>query len=600
MANDGNGHKANEQQQQLIKLLCRGLSRLAIAAQGVDRRLDQQLTDLRKLLRVEITDATELQQLVDAIDSRIKDVDDERGRHGDALQAALERIVTQLLALKPSREISSDLKVLQKKIRDVADDDGVVPFLLSFAALQSQVLNAQPAAPGLLSRWFGGKEEAATLIPDAIDTDRDTAPTAAATPRNAAAAIAPKSRAEPSPAAGTETSLQASGDARVEARIQGDASAPVPAHGAAADNEAPSAAGREAEAPFSRVSEAVCAVIHQLLRQIEPPPHAADNHQNILDRITGGLNWYELVPTLEDLSFVVLAALERDRGEFHQYLLQLNQRLATATQVLQASKNHQSERRSADATLNDTVRGNIEAMREKVAAAAHLDELKSEVTSRLESVVVAMDTHKVSEQQRQVAMEQYLTVLEQRIHDMEQQSVAMEQQMVEQRRLALVDLLTQLPNRSAYEERLEYEVERWVRYQRPLVLAICDIDHFKTINDNFGHLAGDKVLRILARTLRARLRKTDFIARFGGEEFVVLMPETNPQEALHALEMVREAVASCPFHFRDKPLKITMSAGIASFTQGDDATRVFERADLAMYRAKDAGRDRCELDARPA
>lgn len=571
MANDGNGHKAGEQQQQqLIKLLCRGLSRLAVAAQGVDRRLDQQLTDLRKLLRAEITEVAELQQLVDAIDSRIKDVDDERGRHGDALQAALERIVTQLLALRPSREISSDLKVLQKKIRDVTDDDGMVPFLLSFAALQSQALNAQPAAPGLLSRWFGGKDEPSKPAPAASDTVADFAPALAA-------ALTSASQDEVTPMA----------------RVDGGA--PAPLQDVSLDHDR-SSASREAEAPFSRVSEAVCAVIHQLLRQIEPPPHAADNHQNILERIAGGLNWYELVPTLEDLSFVVLAALERDRGEFHQYLLQLNQRLATATQVLQASKNHQSERRNADATLNDTVRGNIEAMREKVAAAAHLDELKSEVTSRLESVVVAMDTHKVSEQQRQVAMEQYLTVLEQRIHDMEEQSVAMEQQMVEQRRLALVDVLTQLPNRSAYEERLEYEVERWVRYQRPLVLAICDIDHFKTINDNFGHLAGDKVLRILARTLRSRLRKTDFIARFGGEEFVVLMPETGPEEALHALEMVREAVASCPFHFRDKPLKITMSAGIASFTQGDDADAVFERADRAMYRAKDAGRDRCELD----
>ena len=576
MGSDGSGVKASEQQQ-LIKLLCRGLSRLAVAAQGVDRRLDQQLAELRKLLRAEVSEAAQIQHVIDAIDSRIKDVDDERGRHGDALQAALERIVTQLLALKPSREISSDLKVLQKKIRDVADDDGVVPFLLSFAALQNQALNAQPPRPGLLSRWFGGEEDVIKPAPaPAVSDEASTTATPVAVSTVTSAPVASTTPAE-------NSAIKAAIKIGIEPAL-------------AADN----AAIPEAEAPFSRVSTAVCAVVHQLLRQIEPPPHAVENHQNVLDRIASGLNWYELVPTLEDLSFVVLAALERDRGEFHQYLLQLNQRLATATQVLQASKNHQNERRNADATLNQTVRGNIEAMQQRVAAATHLDELKSEVTSRLESVVVAMDTHKVSEQQRQVAMEQYLTVLEQRIRDMEEQSVAMEQQMVEQRRLALVDLLTQLPNRSAYEERLEYEVERWVRYQRPLVLAICDIDHFKTINDNFGHLAGDKVLRILARTLRARLRKTDFIARFGGEEFVVLMPETSPEEALHALEMVREAVANCPFHFRDKPLKITMSAGIASFIQGDDATAVFERADRAMYRAKDAGRDRCELDAGPA
>src|SRR5690606_33149844 len=153
-----------------------------------------------------------------------------------------------------------------------------------------------------------------------------------------------------------------------------------------------------------------------------------------------------------------------------------------------------------------------------------LDDLKSEVTVRLESMVQAMDVHQAAEVNRQRDMEQYLTLLEQRIRLMEEQSSAMEQQVAEQRRLALVDILTQLPNRSAYEERIDDEFERWNRYRRPLVLAVCDVDHFKSINDTYGHLAGDKVLRVLARTLRNRLRKTDFLARYGGEEFVVLMP----------------------------------------------------------------------------
>ncbi len=206
-----------------------------------------------------------------------------------------------------------------------------------------------------------------------------------------------------------------------------------------------------------------------------------------------------------------------------------------------------------------------------------------------------MDSHQISEQQRQIAMEQHLATLEQRIHAMEEQSAAMERQMVEQRRLALVDILTQLPNRSAYEERLQYEVDRWQRYHRPLTLAICDIDYFKNINDRFGHLAGDKVLKILARTLRARLRKTDFIARYGGEEFVLLMPETDLHESLKAVEMIREAVASCPFHFREQPLQITLSAGIASFENGEDAATVFERADRALYWVKRNGRNLVRL-----
>lgn len=557
MANDGNGNgRKMAELDHLIKLLSRGLSRLAVAAQGVDGRLDGLLAELRKLLRKDVSEAGQLQSLVDAIDARIKDVDDERSRHAHVLQEALERLITQLLAVRPAREITRDLKSLQKTVRDVHDGEGVVPALFSLATLQGQILNSQPPRPSLLSRWLGAADSAA------------------------AKPVVSMSVPASEPDAESVTSV-------VPATIDQALSDLVPDH-----DSAP-----EAEAPFSRISTAVCAVINQLLRQIEPPPQAEENHRNILERISSGLNWYELVSTLEDLSFVVLAVLERDRGEFHQYLLQLNQRLATATQVLQASKEHQSERRESDNALNEAVRNNIAAMQQQVVAATDIHALKSEVASRLDSVVKAMDSHQLSEQQRQVAMEEYLTVLEQRIQIMGEQSLAMEQQIVEQRRLALVDILTQLPNRSAYDERLDYEVDRWMRYRRPLALAVCDVDRFKTINDSFGHLAGDKVLKILAKTLRTRLRKTDFVARFGGEEFVVLMPETSPQEALRALDMVREAVATCHFHFRDQPLKITLSIGIATFAEGDDATAVFERADRALYRAKEAGRDRCELDS---
>jgi diguanylate cyclase len=585
MSRDDSDEKVVEQQL-LIKLLCRGLSRLAVAAHGIDPRLDVLLADLRKLLRSELTDATELQTLIDAIDARIKDVDDSRNRHGDKLEEALERLVSQLLALRPPRDIAADLKALKKKI-GATSDDSVVPFLLAYAGLQSQVLSVPAGKPGLLSRLFGG--DAAGASPATVADDADTEeplPQSSRAKESAPALVAVESRmtAISTPAlASSAPSHTLSTPATSAPALVGE---PVAAEGAA---------DSDGEPAFSRVSAAVCAVINQLMRQIPPPPQAAENHAAVLQRVSGGLNWYELVPTLEDLSYVVLAALERDRGDFLQYLLQLNQRLATATQVLQASKEHQNERRSADAELNQTVRGNIEAMQLKVAAATSLDTLKSEVTTRLESVVLAMDVHQAAEVGRQRDMEQYLTVLEERIQQMEQQSTAMEQQMAEQRRLALVDVLTQLPNRSAYDERATYEFERWTRYKRSLVLAVCDVDRFKSINDNFGHLAGDKVLRILARTLRARLRKTDFVARYGGEEFVVLMPEATLPDALAALEMVRGAVAECPFHFRDQPLKITLSAGLAQFEEGDDMVTVFERADRALYTAKENGRDRCVI-----
>ncbi|MFO6017257.1 GGDEF domain-containing protein, partial [Pseudomonas aeruginosa] len=128
-----------------------------------------------------------------------------------------------------------------------------------------------------------------------------------------------------------------------------------------------------------------------------------------------------------------------------------------------------------------------------------------------------------------------------------------------------------------------------------LLLAVLDIDHFKRINDDFGHLAGDKVLKIIAGELRKRLRQADFIARFGGEEFVVLLPATSLEAGRQLLERLRAAIAACPFHFKGEPLSITCSAGITAFEGNEAGEAVFERADQALYRAKRAGRDRLEV-----
>ena len=107
-----------------------------------------------------------------------------------------------------------------------------------------------------------------------------------------------------------------------------------------------------------------------------------------------------------------------------------------------------------------------------------------------------------------------------------------------------------MPNRAAWSERLELEVARRQRYGGQLLMAVLDIDHFKRINDGYGHLAGDRVLKIIAGELNRRLRKNRFMARFGGEEFVLLVPATPLEGGLQLLETLRSAVEACPFTSR--------------------------------------------------
>ncbi len=273
---------------------------------------------------------------------------------------------------------------------------------------------------------------------------------------------------------------------------------------------------------------------------------AVDSYKAAEQQLQKGLNWYELVPVLEHISLVIISVIDRDQCEFETFLQQLNQRLGEAFQFIDNSEQSGAEGRVAGQQLSASVRQQVTAMQQSMAAATGLEQLKTEVSGRLEQIVAAVDQHQNGEQARQQSLSEQLDALVDRVKSMESDSADAEQRIEEQRQLALRDVLAQLPNREAYQQRLQQEFERWQRYDRPLTLVICDIDHFKGINDSYGHLAGDKVLRIIAKSLAKRLRKTDFIARYGGEEFVVLMPETEQRAALAVIDSLRLAIAGCP------------------------------------------------------
>ena len=162
-------------------------------------------------------------------------------------------------------------------------------------------------------------------------------------------------------------------------------------------------------------------------------------------------------------------------------------------------------------------------------------------------------------------------------------------------RTAIVDRLTELHNRRYLEEFLEREMLRATRYERPLALLMADVDHFKQINDRFGHLAGDAVLRDVATTMRQQVRRETCCARYGGEEFAVVLPETHRDEAHIVAERIRQAVEHREFTSKGDPIPVTVSIGIASLEgsiQGIEA--FFEAADRRLYAAKNGGRNRVE------
>jgi diguanylate cyclase (GGDEF)-like protein len=164
------------------------------------------------------------------------------------------------------------------------------------------------------------------------------------------------------------------------------------------------------------------------------------------------------------------------------------------------------------------------------------------------------------------------------------------------RELATRDALTGLLNRRAMVELLAREHPRIERGQGPLSVALLDIDWFKRINDGLGHGAGDDVLRRFATILKEQLRAADALARWGGEEFLLLMPGTRRDDARAVLDRLRRLVAGGGFETIAPELKVSFSAGVVEVREGESQDTAIDRADRALYRAKQGGRDRVEAD----
>ncbi|MGD1075663.1 MAG: diguanylate cyclase [Thermodesulfovibrionales bacterium] len=166
------------------------------------------------------------------------------------------------------------------------------------------------------------------------------------------------------------------------------------------------------------------------------------------------------------------------------------------------------------------------------------------------------------------------------------------------RDLAIRDGLTGLYNHRYIQESISLELERSSRHARTFCLIFVDVDHFKNYNDTNGHVEGDYVLRSLASILRTCFRKVDLVSRYGGEEFMILLPETLKKEAARLAEEIRKRIEGHPFHGRENQPsgKITVSMGVASFPEdGTDASTLIKKSDAALYRAKEQGRNRiCE------
>lgn len=336
----------------------------------------------------------------------------------------------------------------------------------------------------------------------------------------------------------------------------------------------------------------------QLLDQLELEDEDAAERESLKALLNEAEpDWARLLTGIVELLSRVRSRLQKQKQELEQFFGQLSERLQSFDDLLQVMETNRADAAEATKQLDESFRAQVSDMHHNVHGAVDLAQLKNLVQQRLDALGGYMRTYLQSQQARSTAAQSRIEELSRKLVSMEAETGELRARIRQQREAAQIDPLTGCYNRLAYEERVEQEFARWKRFGTAVSLAVLDIDRFKSINDTYGHQAGDKVLSTIASVLTESVRETDFLARYGGEEFVLIMPGADAPAGRNVVEKLRKAVEQCGFHYRGDSVPITVSCGVTQFldANADSPTDAFARADKAMYEAKQAGRNRCHL-----
>jgi diguanylate cyclase (GGDEF)-like protein len=273
----------------------------------------------------------------------------------------------------------------------------------------------------------------------------------------------------------------------------------------------------------------------------------------------------------------------------HNSLGQINDEVGESIKGSQS----QFEQRKAG---NEQLKSHIDSIEEAVSVSDSLETLKEQTQFCVQNLVNTLSEQQNNDEQGQEALMALLSSMQEKINTLQQQTSVYKKKLAEQVMQSRTDSLTRLPNRQAYNEKLDEAFAQYKESGKPLAVAVVDIDHFKSVNDRFGHAAGDKTLQVVSKFLKQHLKRPEFIARWGGEEFVMLFPDTTIEMVEDKLNALRNKLASMPFKFKQEKVKITASFGATCFNTNDSTESVFERADEYLYQAKRDGRNRVVTD----
>jgi len=343
-------------------------------------------------------------------------------------------------------------------------------------------------------------------------------------------------------------------------------------------------------------TEIVSRQLLYLFESIEIPAIFDSQAQSVKQLLASNqsMTAYEKVlETSINLLLKIKQHIQSEQQDIDKFLSHITEQLTELGLTVTGASTAAKESAISRNKLAESVSEQMKALQHSSSIATKLEPLKEVINQRLEEITKEIQEHNQEEAVRRQKTQQQLDELTLKVKAMESESSDLKSKLKIANTKALRDTLTGLPNRLAYQERLQTELARWKRYQSPLSLIVWDIDHFKDINDRFGHKAGDKALALIARQLSGNCRETDFLCRFGGEEFIMLLPDTAKEPALKLANQLRNIIEKTDFNSNGLAITITISCGITEFIQYDSHETAFDRADKALYQAKQQGRNRC-------
>jgi diguanylate cyclase len=582
------------------KMLLLAVLNLSAAATGKDVALDERLHAI--IASINGNDVASLDRMLKSLPRVTQEADKRQQAHWHEITVLMTAIASQTQKQTPSINLKSPISSFKKQLPKSSPSvmgAAIKKYLDQLSDIQQQAINHGPKPKtGILGKLF--KDRLVDAAPVSTTTDLGYKEEANAEDVTLAVDVAPKIII---PVVGDENWEEVDESVLGKDKVHaGELLAKEPDAedvGYQRERNKPESILREEDGHQTspEVPGRVSIILVELLDHFKTVPAAQQKAIRARKRIAQGLRWFELVPTLEDIRDFVLQAYIGADKDYQQYLEHLYGELSEILCALGVSIETDEKMRAATDTLQENVSEEMNNLTQALSD-NNIESLKQAVeghVNRLQLALTQFSEQSVPNDERDILRKQ-LHSLSGKVKEMEASEKSIRDKLKEETQRAMTDTLTGLPNREAYNDRIYQEAQRWQRYGKQLTLAVIDIDFFKKINDNYGHLIGDKVLKIVAMTVSKLLREVDFMARFGGEEFVVILPETDAGNALILLNRVREGLANKPLKYKQDKISLTVSIGISQFTEKDTIETVFARADEALYKAKESGRNQCIIN----